>query len=42
MDILNKIIKLINEKGITEKQFLLDLGLNTTLMSDWKSGRLNS
>lgn len=39
---LETILSLINAKGISEKQFLLDVGLNSTAMSDWKKGRNKS
>lgn len=42
MKILEKIITLINSKGISEKQFLQDIGLNRSALSDWKSGKNKS
>lgn len=40
--VLERIINLINAKGISEKQFLQAIGLNLTAMSDWKKGRNKS
>lgn len=42
MDMLARILSLIDERGITDRQFLNDLGLNRTLLSDWKSGKSKS
>ena len=42
MNTLDKIIYLISSKGITEKQFLNDMVLSSTTLSDWKSGRNKS
>ena len=36
---LQRILDLIAQKGITEKQFLQDNGFNRTLLSEWKSGK---
>ena len=38
MDTLDRIIMLIKEHGITQQQFLKDVGLNKTALSDWKKG----
>jgi transcriptional regulator with XRE-family HTH domain len=40
--VLERIINLINAKGISDKQFLQAIGLNLTAMSDWKKGRNKS
>lgn len=42
MSTVDRIVELIKELGITEKQFLDDLSLNRTLLSDWKSGKSKS
>lgn len=42
MNTLERILKLISEKGITEKQFLIDMGLNKSTLSDWKKGTTKS
>lgn len=42
MNTVSIILKLINEKQITEQKFLSDLGFNRTLLSDWKSGKSKS
>jgi transcriptional regulator with XRE-family HTH domain len=42
MDTLDKIILLIKEKGIEQKKFALDLGLASSAVTDWKSGRNKS
>ncbi|OJU13647.1 MAG: hypothetical protein BGN88_06535 [Clostridiales bacterium 43-6] len=42
MEVLNKILSLIQMKGIKDKDFLDDVGLNLTLLSDWKAGRNKS
>ena len=39
---VERILELVAEKGITEKQFLQDNGFNRTLLSDWKSGKSSS
>lgn len=39
---LARILELIAGKGITEKQFLKDVGLNITTLSDWKAGKSQS
>ena len=38
MNTLDRIIMLIKERGITQQQFLKDVGLNKTALSDWKKG----
>lgn len=42
MNTLERILKLISEKGITEKQVLIDMGLNKSTLSDWKKGTTKS
>lgn len=42
MDIVGRILNLIAAKGITEQQFLSDMHLNRTMLSDWKSGKSKS
>lgn len=42
MGVIERILKLISQKGITEQKFLSDLHLNRTLLSDWKSGKSKS
>ena len=42
MNTLERILKLISEKGIMEKQFLIDMGLNKSTLSDWKKGTTKS
>ncbi|HAN20405.1 MAG: hypothetical protein A2Y15_08610 [Clostridiales bacterium GWF2_36_10] len=42
MVLLDNLIKLIKDKGISEKMFLSDMGLNRTILSDWKSGKSHS
>ena len=39
MNTIEKILKLIKEKGITEKEFLNDLKFDKTAMSQWKKGQ---
>ena len=39
---LEKILKLIREKGISEKQFLADLKFDRTALSQWKKGQNES
>ncbi len=39
---LKRIEELVAEKGITEKQFLIDVGLNKSAMSDWRKGTTKS
>ena len=36
--ILDKILALIKEKGITQNAFLMDMGLDKSTISDWKRG----
>ena len=42
MSTIEKILKLIKGKGITEKKFLLDLNFDTTALSQWKKGQNES
>lgn len=42
MTTVERIEELIAEKGITEKQFLIDVGLNKSTMSDWRKGTTKS
>lgn len=42
MNTVEKIIALIKEKGIDEKTFLNDVGLNKSSLSDWKKGTTKS
>ena len=39
---VEKILKLIKEKEITQKKFLSDLGLDETKLAQWKSGQTQS
>ena len=39
---VERILKLIKDKGITEKQFVNDIGLNRSAFTDWKSGKSKS
>ena len=36
MDTIDRILNLIKEKNLTEKQFLIDLGFDKTALSQWK------
>ena len=42
MNTLERILNLISQRGILEKQFLLDIGLNKSALSDWKKGTTKS
>ena len=42
MNTLERILKLIKDKGITEKKFLSDLELDKTTLSQWKKGQNES
>ena len=35
---IDKIVVLIKEKGISQQQFLKDIGLNKSALADWKKG----
>lgn len=42
MNTIGRILNLIRDKGITEKQFIKEIGLNSSAVSDWKSGQSQS
>lgn len=42
MDTVDKIFKLLKEKGISEKKFSDDLSLGKDKLSQWKMGKTNS
>ena len=40
--VLDRILKILNEKSINEKKVLLDLEINTSFFSDWKKSKIKS
>ena len=42
MNTVDRIVKLIKDKGISERQFLFDVGIGYGALSEWKSGKSRS
>ena len=42
MNAVEKIAELVEEKGITEKEFVKEIGLNRSAFTDWRSGKSRS
>lgn len=41
-NVINTILYLIKEKGITEKECLKTANINTSFLTDWKNGRIKT
>jgi len=42
MNTVERIVNLLKEKGIQQKDFVKNIGLNSSALSDWKSGQNHS